>query len=35
MKAVVWVLGTLIGWFALGLVSRVLAETFLLGWRLI
>lgn len=34
MKAVAWVLGALIGWFALGLLARVLAETFLLGWHL-
>lgn len=34
MKALAWVAGALVAWVVFGLVARVLAEAFLLGWRL-
>jgi len=36
MKALAgWVGGLILGWIVFGLVARILAELFLIGWRLI
>jgi hypothetical protein len=35
MKALTWIAGVTLGWVAFGLLARILAELFLLGWGLI